>query len=78
MLSLVLFLFSVPSVLCSFSVSITTSLKVLQDSPSPAAGLAVHVTQLVLVCYSGTGGRGKEATLGFGGSETACSFTGIS
>lgn len=37
-LSLVLFLLSVPEMLCSFFVSITISLKVLQDSLLPAAG----------------------------------------
>lgn len=52
---------------CFFS--ITISLKVLQDSLLPAAGWAVHVTQLVPIYYSGEDGRGDEATLGFRGGR---------
>ena len=36
----------------------------------------MHVTQLVPICYSGTGGRVGEATLGSGGREVGCPFTG--
>lgn len=51
-------------------------LKVLQGSLSHPAGWVMHVTQLGSVSYSDSGGRHDGSTLGFGGSEPACPFTG--